>query len=181
MKKITYIFAVLFIPLIFSGCGTMNQSLHIPAKEGDLQKVKAEIEAGKKVDSKDAAGQTALMYAAGSGRMEVVEYLLSRGADVNAVSGTFGAGTALSYAASANRLEVMEYLIAKGANVNLVSRRGESPLFFAARQGHDEAVKFLLENGANAKIKNKNDQTALNVAVSNNHGEVAQILQNYEE
>jgi hypothetical protein len=73
MKKLNKVVAVLLMPLVMVGCGAMNKNLHLPASEGDLDKVRMEIEGGRKVDTKDAAGQTALMYAAETGRIEVIE------------------------------------------------------------------------------------------------------------
>ena len=176
MKKLTKIIAALFIPLIFSGCGAMNKSLHIPAAEGDLDKVRAEIEGGRTVDSKDIAGQTALMYAAETGRMQVLEYLVSKGADVNAKSGNLH-NTSLMYAAAANRLEAIEFLIARGANVDAVNSWKQSALIFAAYKGNADAIKLLLENGAHANLKNKDGETALDIARKRNHHDSVQLLE----
>lgn len=178
MKTSIKISFVLFIPLILASCGAMNKSLHLPASEGDLDAVKAEIEGGRKVDSKDIAGQTALMYAAETGRMEVLEYLVSKGADVNAVS----AGehiTPLMYAAAAGRLDVIEFLVDRGAKIDAVMAwRKDTALNIAAAKGHVETVKLLLEKGADASIKNKDDETALDIARKRNQSDVVQLLQN---
>ena len=176
MNKLVKIIAVLFIPLIFFGCGAMNQKLHIPAKEGNLDKVRAEIEGGTSVDSRDASGQTALMYAAESGRMEVVEYLVSKGADVNAES-KLTLITPLFYATSFNRLDVMEFLIANGAKVDALSNWENTALFWAAALGRVDAVNLLLENGADASIENRDGKTALDLARQNNRKDVVQLLE----
>ena len=158
--------------------GAMNKNLHLPASEGDLDKVRMEIEGGRKVDTKDAAGQTALMYAAETGRIEVIEYLLSQGADVNAKSGLLGAGTALNYAAAANRPQAIELLLASGANVNAVSpARKESALMYAAARGYLDVVKLLLEKGADSSLKNNDDETALDLARKQNQQAVVQLLE----
>ena len=144
MKKLIRIITTLLIPLIFVGCA-MNQSLHIPASEGDLDKVRSEIEAGKNVDSKDAAGQTSLMYAAETGRMDVLKYLISKGADVNAESQGYGRGSALIYAASSNRLEAMKFLIENGADASIKNRDDKTALDIA-RKLNQVAVAQVLEN-----------------------------------
>jgi ankyrin repeat protein len=178
MKKLNKVVAVLLMPLVMVGCGAMNKNLHLPASEGDLDKVRMEIEGGRKVDTKDAAGQTALMYAAETGRIEVIEYLLSQGADVNAKSGLLGAGTALNYAAAANRPQAIELLLASGANVNAVSpARKESALMYAAARGYLDVVKLLLEKGADSSLKNNDDETALDLARKQNQQAVVQLLE----
>ncbi|MCP4981490.1 MAG: hypothetical protein GY935_13460 [Gammaproteobacteria bacterium] len=178
MKKMIKIFGALFIPILIASCA-MNERLHLPASAGDMDKVRTEIEGGRDVDSKDAAGQTALMYAAENGRIEVVKYLVSKGADVDAIAGGFGRGTALIYAASTNRLEVISYLIKSGADVNAVTKHNETALVWATAKGHLEAAKLLLENGADITIKNKKDQTAIDIARELNREKVLQLLESW--
>ena len=49
-----------FVVLLITGCAA-NKSFHIPAAKGDLEIVKSELDGGRDIDSRDAAGQTALM------------------------------------------------------------------------------------------------------------------------
>lgn len=158
-----------------TGC-TMNQRLHVPAGEGNLAKVQAEIGKGMNVDSKDAAGQTALMYAAESGRLDVVKYLIEQGANVNTESGNLGRGTALIYASANNRLETMTYLLDHGADINATTFHRETALFWAAAMGHKEAVTLLLSRNANKEIKNKDGQSVLDVAKKVNREDICKIL-----
>jgi len=177
MKKLIKITVVIIFPLLFAGCGAMNKSLHLPAAEGNLEQVKTEIEGGREVDSKDIAGQTALMYAAETGRMEVIKYLVSKGANVNARSQGYHY-TALMYAASGNRLEALEYLIARGAEIDAPSFKNATALMMSARAGHIDIVKILLEKGADASLKNKDDKTVLDVAREANQPDIVQLLEN---
>lgn len=62
------------------------------------------IEQGSQIDAIDDTDTTPLILAASSGRPEVVEYLLKKGADVN--HKTSQGHSALQYAASKNCLEV---------------------------------------------------------------------------
>lgn len=177
MNKYSKILALIFISLIFVGCAASKQPLHIHALEGDLTKVRTEVEGGAAVDIRDSGGRTALMLAAESGRMEVVEYLVSKGADVNAESKLF-LWTPLFYAASFNRVEVMEFLIANGANVDARDKWGATPMFPAAGSGHVEAVKLLVENGADTSVENMDNQTALDYSRRHNQPDVVRLLEN---
>ena len=56
--------------------------MHQAAGKGDIETVKQHLAAGKDVDAKDPWGQTALFYAA-KGHNELVDYLISKGANVN--------------------------------------------------------------------------------------------------
>lgn len=175
MKKMIVAITSIILTFFFVGCA-MNKSLHIPAGKGHLDKVKAEINSGKDVNSKDIAGQTALMYASETGRLEVVKYLVDNGADVNVQSGGHGRGTALIYASAANRITVMEYLLEHGADINATTPFNETALFWATAQGHVKAVNLLLNKKADTKIKNKKGKTALDLAKDLNRKEIERIL-----
>ena len=175
MKKMMLAITIVLLAFLVVGCA-MNKSLHIPAGDGDLDKVKAEIDSGKDVNSKDIAGQTALMYASEQGRLEVVKYLVENGADVNAQSGKQGRGTALIYASATNRTIVMEYLLEQGADINATTTFNETALIWATAQGHVKAVNLLLKKKADTKIKNKKEKTALDVAEDLNREEIERML-----
>lgn len=58
--------------------------MHELAGHGDLQGLRAALEAGTPVDGRDAQGCTALHFAADRGRADAAVLLLAAGADVNA-------------------------------------------------------------------------------------------------
>jgi ankyrin repeat protein len=59
------------------------EPLHEAAKEGDLAKVKSLIAEGSDANIADENGTTSLHWAADRGYKDVVELLISKGADVN--------------------------------------------------------------------------------------------------
>ncbi len=61
---------------------------------------------------------TWLHVAAKTGNVEMVECLLSLGADVNAIGGAFG-GTAVNLAAGYGNSKVVEVLLAAGATLDV--------------------------------------------------------------
>lgn len=86
-------------------CQTLNEldferGLWYAAQYGDVDRVVKLISRGFEVDSRDAGGYTALHYAARNGHLEVCRFLLSNGADINAITKA-GCATALHRAASA--------------------------------------------------------------------------------
>ncbi len=105
---------------------------------------------------------------------KVVELLLHRGADSNAID---AAGiTALMYAAQGSSIEVVDMLIKHGAHVNATDKKGNTPLFYAARHGHKEVAILLVEHGAAIDCQNSKKDTALIVALRTNHLQVAAVL-----
>ena len=114
-----------------------------------------------------------LSQAANSSEKDVVEYLISKGADVNTKSPTntdmpqLGEKTALHIAASRNLKDVAEILIKNGADVNAVDQNGNTPLFGAVNlPGNLDVVKVLVSNGADVNTMNDDNSTVLHVAVA---------------
>jgi ankyrin repeat protein len=108
-------------------------------------------------------GETPLMTAARTGKLDAVKALLARGVDVNAREASRGQ-TALMWAVSERHGEVAQTLIEHGAEVRAGSRSGFTPLMFAARQGDLAVVKMLLAHGANVNETASDGISVLHVA-----------------
>src|SRR5260370_39724653 len=104
-----------------------TQSLFEALRQGDVAKVKAAIDNGVDVNSRDADGNTLLMQAAVYAAAADLEFLLARGADVNAAN---KAGhTALMRAMP--DIAKVRLLVEHGADVN-ASGQGATPLLISA-------------------------------------------------
>lgn len=118
-------------------------------------------------------------------RLEFVQLLLDRGADVNAIdaSGTWSAlmmATNNSHEPSSMPLSVIELLITSGATINL--QTGDmrfTPLMFAARNNREDIVTCLLANGADKTLQNKAHKTAADLAREEGHEELADLIEAY--
>lgn len=91
------------------------------------------------------------------GHLEVVKYLISKGADIHAkvdnkINSLHEGEATLMLAASSGQLEIVKYLIAQGANVNNQSKYYATALKSAAGTGQLEVVKYLISKGANISI-----------------------------
>jgi ankyrin repeat protein len=112
-------------------------------------------------------GTTALDHAVDNGNREMVELLLSRGANVNARNGS--GRTALMRIGEEATSDLVWDLLNAGAEVNVKSETGETALITAAYQNNVEALKALLDAGADVSNKDEDGQTALMVAAENGH------------
>lgn len=98
------------------------------------------LAAGADPDARDKAdGMTSLHWAAGRGRLEVARFLILKGADINARSGT--ETTPLHDAVWRRRLEMIGFLVGNGADINAADRNGETPVDFA--RGNAEVIGLL--------------------------------------
>jgi len=120
------------------------------AKSGDLEKVKALVEADANlIYARDSDGSTALHCATWKGHPAVVAYLLGAGADVKAHNSNEHWGTTPLHAAGhANQAIIAQMLIDYGADVNAKDLNGKSPLYHTTFHKAKAAAKVLQNNGA---------------------------------
>lgn len=107
---------------------------------------------------------TPLMRAAKEGRLEIVEELLLRGADL-AVTNVDGCN-ALWLACYNGNHAIIETLVNAGIDLDLQNGNGASALMYVASNSKPDLVKLLLAKGANPTLKNFDDFTALDLAAS---------------
>ena len=123
-------------------------------------------------------GETALMTAARSGNVAVVQALLAHGARVDAVEQWRGQ-TALMWAAAENNADVVRALVKAGAAVDARSKAGFTALLFAARAGQIDSARALLEAGADVNETLPDGMASLTLAVVNARYEFAAFLLDY--
>ena len=91
-----------------NGIGKSVPPLHNAAEEDKRAILKYLISQNVKINKKDAAGRTALMYAASEGQEYAVTILVEAGADISIVD--FNGATAKDYAAAEGEYETLAYL-----------------------------------------------------------------------
>ena len=152
----------------------IERFLHDYARNGNLAGVKRALQAGADIEAKDD-DWTALIYASVNGRLEVVKYLVSQGANIDGKDNDDW--TALIWASQNGRLEVVKYLASQGAKINAKDDDDWTALMRASQNGHLEVVEYLVSQGTNIDTKNKYGDTALMLAKQKNHNEVVNFLQ----
>lgn len=151
--------------------------LHEATATGQLDRVRQMVEDSPALaNSFSRDGFPVVALAAFLGHLGVTEYLIAKGADVNAIS-TNGTGyTALTGAVASGQKEIVELLIQNRADVNYRYGQGYSPLLTAAANGHVEIAKLLLNHGADAHARSDDHQDALSLAEARGHHELAVFL-----
>ncbi|KAK3389389.1 ankyrin repeat-containing domain protein [Podospora didyma] len=105
------------------------------------------------------------------GDVELVEWLVSLGADVCAVEGN--AGSALGAAAYRHNVDAVELLLSFGSDPNLENPELGNVLQVAALGGSAKVVKQLLDAGASVNAQGGSYNTALVAAASKEHYDIA--------
>ncbi|XP_070167237.1 uncharacterized protein [Polyergus mexicanus] len=109
-------------------------------------------------------GVNAILAASLGNRVDCVEYLIGRGADVNYES-LITRYTSLHFAALGNSWQVAATLLDNGAKLNYICQEVVEPVLHSAvRAKAVETVQLLLERGASVVEKNHLGQTPLHVA-----------------
>ncbi len=151
--------------------------LHEAAGTGQLDRVKQFVEKDPSLaKSYSPDGFPVLGLAAVFGHRGVAEYLLEKGADVNAVAKNAAGYTALTGAVASGHKDLAAWLVSKGANVNHRYASGFSPLMTAAANGHLEIAQMLLDHGADPAARTDDGKTALRFAEERGQKAVAEFL-----
>jgi ankyrin repeat protein len=127
-----------------------------------------------KVNPRSLYERTPLHTASEEGNLELAEWLLESGADVNVHD--MKQNTPLHLAATRGRLDLVRMLLKHGAEVQARGIHRYTPLFSAAEGGNPDVVHLLLDHGADARIRDKNENNALHIAAFHGHLEVARVL-----
>ena len=116
------------------------------------------------INSKDdESSTTPLMIAVMENHVEVVKYLLQKGADISLTVGS-EKRNALHTASEHGSIAAIELLLSHGLSVNSRDGKGNTPLMCAAAFGQIESVNCLLKHGADPSLKGKGGWSLLHYA-----------------
>lgn len=164
-------------------------NIHELASAGDFEGLAQAIEAGAALELKDENGYTPLMAAAASPKagVDILQLLLSRGADLQAVSTPmrehYAAQSVLGIAAKDASLEKIKLLITAGANVDFVDAHGYSILLNAfygsyAHPGNErlERHRIFVDAGAPLDVASQHGESILRTGSSRGEFELVRFL-----
>ena len=163
-----------------SGAFGGKTPLYRAAEINQLAVVKFLLDSGADVNFRTYAnGVTALLGAVSSGHKGMVEYLLSRNANID-LAGEEGmsnfSGTPLHRAVELGFKAVVTTLLEHKPKLNVRDKFGRTPLNIAASRGYLAIVEELIKAGASVKDKGKDDDTALHSAASSGNKGVVEYL-----
>ena len=120
-------------------------------------------------------GQTLLNFACKYGYLSIVEYLISKGADIEAKNKY--ERTPIHVACLNGNLPIIEYFVSKGIGIDIKNEYGQTPIHFACRFGHLNIVQYLIEKQhVDKDVKDDNDWTLLHYACRNDQLDVVEYL-----
>lgn len=130
------------------------------------------------INFQDYSGKTILYWMCLSNNADMVEYLLSKGADhtIAEKQGFYP----IHGATHNNFIEVINVLLKHGIDINTQSKDSTTPLYYSlgyvGQKTNINLVKFLLEKGANPNIEHKNGHYPIHAAINSKDIDVLQLF-----
>ncbi len=140
-------------------------------RRGNIPALEARIAAGSSLDEPEGVDKmTALHYAVQYGAEPVVDFLLSKGVNVNAQSSD--GNTPLLIATGTDQVNLVQKLLDKGADPNIKNLLGDTALFYAS----EAVIPLLVAKGADVNAEGSNGMTPLHSFAMKNRYKSMQIL-----
>ncbi|XP_071115900.1 histone-lysine N-methyltransferase EHMT1-like [Haliotis cracherodii] len=118
---------------------------------------------------------TPLIRAARHGHRDVVELLVSKGADVSQVD--YVGDNALHRACFGGDMETVKFVLSLNVvDINCRGRRSWTPVMQAARWKHREVVELLVGKGADVSLVNGRGNNILHLACAGGHLETVEFV-----
>ncbi|QQP53153.1 Palmitoyltransferase, partial [Caligus rogercresseyi] len=109
---------------------------------------------------RDGDNVTLLHWAAINGRLEIVEYLLEKGAELDAIGGDLRS-TPLHWAARQGNMAMVVRLVQRGARTDIRDGEGAMALHLGAQLGYMAIVAYLILHGDPVDSKDVHGMTPL--------------------
>ncbi len=153
---------------------TGRSALALAAIAGEVDAVRAHVDAGHGVGERDDDGWTALMHAAYRNHAGVVSVLLQAGASLEPTASN--GADALMAASRSGAADAVASLLAAGADPARITPAGASALSFAAGRGRTAVLTALVEAGADVDHRDRKQRTPLILAATRGHAEAVDVL-----
>jgi len=175
-------FLVLCLVLWCAEAGTVSRceakTIHEAAAEGDVAAVTRILDKDcMSLNQRDFGGQTPLITAAMYGQKQMVEFLLSRGADVTARDNI--GRSAVFWAAQNGEASIVQLLVERGASVKDRDLLGWTPLHGAAMLGKTDMVPLLTQKYAEVNARDFRGRTPVDLAQAYDRPDTVKMLRKH--
>lgn len=158
--------------------------LHLAAGENNMYALRILIDADFKelsitkenfINMKRDDNKTALLLAAQMGNFEIMECLISHGADIHVIADD-KKKSALHLAALSGNEDAVRMLLENSIPIDLIDNNGRMPLHDAILLEHNHIVEILLSNNAQIGHRDNEGNTPFLLAVRKNNSSLAEVF-----
>lgn len=185
LQMLCFLFTLIFSPLVVASTdSTLDDQLRLDIQKGDLAGIQATLDKGVSVNDANHYGMTPTMIAAQAGQLEILQFLISKGADINAYH-HLEQCTALGFAAEEFRPEVVSVLLKAGAKLFFPEQITSNPMVKAVtrlpkdateREHQLQVLRMLLDAGGDVNSVDDKGRTPLMMAAETNNAEIVDLL-----
>ncbi|MCJ1262628.1 hypothetical protein MMC22_002498 [Lobaria immixta] len=146
---------------------------------GDMKYVASAVEVDKSIIKEYREGKSTLLLAVKKNQVQIVEFLLDRGADVNSEERAFKQGrwyTSLELAVDESSIEMVRTLLLHNVDFEVDKGAGKRALSLAIENEDISKIELLLEFGADPFLDGEYEPRFLKEAVSTGNLEICQFL-----
>jgi ankyrin repeat protein len=170
---------LIVISLLLATTMMQAQEIFDAVKKCDLAKVKELVEKdAQQVQAKNQQGYSLLNHACNLGHLEIINFLIDKGADINLLAGRLDLTPIMECARTGN-LEVAKLLVERGADVQIINKMGISAMHWALANGQNQAEEIallLIEEGSKIETKAFNGETPIMTAVRKGYSKAVKAL-----
>ncbi len=143
--------------------------------EGNIEIVKLLEQHGAKINSSDSTGHTALYISASSNNLELVQYICSKGVDINYPCGYYWE-TTLHLACVKDFFNIAKFLLSIGADISKRNKTGLTPALVACQKGNIRILNLLLQHGVDINERSYSGNTLLHIACEKKNPSIIFLL-----
>mmetsp|Transcript_12828 Transcript_12828/g.19448 ORF Transcript_12828/g.19448 Transcript_12828/m.19448 type:complete len:687 (+) Transcript_12828:88-2148(+) len=136
------------------------------------------------LQARDASGCTPLLVAAQNGHVDMVAYMIQKGADPGAIDDSKDSALHWgAYKGTSSIVGLLLHLDSSASFLDIPDAFGQTPLHLASVRGNTEVVQYLLyDAGSKAfSIPDKKGRTPLDLAIRKGHNSCIMILEEHEK
>lgn len=123
-----------------------------------VEVAEALLDWGVPVNGLDRENQSLLYHFKDEGELEMVRFLVKKGADLSKKN-KFGEFLLHSVVASNDNEDIVDLILSRGFDIDAKDGYGETPLHRACARQTDKMIRLLIQNGADVTAKNKFGQS----------------------
>jgi ankyrin repeat protein len=156
-----------------------HSSIYIASNNGNLSVIKTLLAKGANIDDRAYLDyDTCLMVACKKCHFNVVEFLLSNGANINCLDRNNK--SVIFYASIGGDIKILNILLEYGVKLDYVDYFGDNALIYATKYGNTNFIEALIRNGLNINFKTANCMTPIMIAAEKGYIDVVKLLLFYE-